>query len=99
MLIPQEWQNVHLASAVQELAVEANVLPGTHHARHEAPLRVSRPPLDAPLSLRASPSSTLIPLEIWDCPGNITVDTLGAPLSEFASIVFVIDIRVSTSPS
>lgn len=40
-------------------------------------------------------ASTLIPLEMWDCPGNITVDTLGAPLSEFASIVFVIDIRVS----
>ena len=48
MLTPQEWQNVHLASPVQELAVEANVLPGTYHARHEAPFRVSRPPLDAP---------------------------------------------------
>ncbi|KAJ8585896.1 hypothetical protein M405DRAFT_935728 [Rhizopogon salebrosus TDB-379] len=36
---------------------------------------------------------TAIPLEIWDCPGNITVDTLGAPLSDFATIVFVIDIR------
>ncbi|KAJ8693060.1 GTP-binding protein gtr2 [Pleurotus ostreatus] len=36
---------------------------------------------------------TLIPLEIWDCPGNITVDTLGAPLSQFSSIIFVIDIR------
>ena len=48
MLTPQEWQNVHLASPVQEPAVEANVLPGTYHARHEAPFRVSRPPLDAP---------------------------------------------------
>ncbi|KAF9223714.1 Gtr1 raga G protein Gtr2 [Gyrodon lividus] len=36
---------------------------------------------------------TVIPLEIWDCPGNITVDTLEAPLSHFSSIVFVIDIR------
>ncbi|KAH7925853.1 hypothetical protein BV22DRAFT_1033560 [Leucogyrophana mollusca] len=36
---------------------------------------------------------TVIPLEIWDCPGNITVDSLGAPLSMFATIIFVIDIR------
>lgn len=40
-------------------------------------------------------ASTVIPLEIWDCPGNITVETLGAPLSQFATIIFVIDIRVS----
>ncbi|GLB40342.1 putative gtr1/RagA G protein conserved region [Lyophyllum shimeji] len=36
---------------------------------------------------------TVIPLEIWDCPGNITVETLGAPLSQFATMIFVIDIR------
>ncbi|KAF9243456.1 Gtr1/RagA G protein conserved region-domain-containing protein [Melanogaster broomeanus] len=36
---------------------------------------------------------TVIPLEIWDCPGNITVDSIGAPLSDFSTIVFVIDIR------
>ncbi|KIM67613.1 hypothetical protein SCLCIDRAFT_107460 [Scleroderma citrinum Foug A] len=36
---------------------------------------------------------TIIPLEIWDCPGNITTDTLGAPLSDFSTIIFVIDIR------
>ncbi|KAJ7707440.1 Gtr1/RagA G protein Gtr2 [Mycena rosella] len=36
---------------------------------------------------------TVIPLEIWDCPGNITVDTLGAPLSQFSALIFVIDIR------
>ncbi|TFK75162.1 Gtr1/RagA G protein Gtr2 [Pluteus cervinus] len=36
---------------------------------------------------------TVIPLEIWDCPGNITVDTLGAPLSQFTTLIFVIDIR------
>ncbi|KAG1721002.1 Gtr1 raga G protein Gtr2 [Suillus paluster] len=36
---------------------------------------------------------TVIPLEIWDCPGNVTVDTLGASLADFSTIVFVIDIR------
>jgi hypothetical protein len=40
-------------------------------------------------------TSTVIPLEIWDCPGNITLDSLGASLSEFSSIIFVIDIQVS----
>jgi Ras-related GTP-binding protein C/D len=39
--------------------------------------------------------STVIPIEIWDCPGNTTVETLGAPLSWFSSLIFVIDIRVS----
>jgi len=38
---------------------------------------------------------TVIPLEIWDCPGNITLDSLGATLSEFSSIIFVIDIQDS----
>lgn len=42
-----------------------------------------------------NPISTVIPLEIWDCPGNITVETLGAPLSQFSTMIFVIDIRVS----
>ncbi|KAG1737745.1 hypothetical protein EDB19DRAFT_929835 [Suillus lakei] len=36
---------------------------------------------------------TVIPLEIRDCPGNVTVDTLGASLADFLTIVFVIDIR------
>ncbi|KAG5646964.1 hypothetical protein DXG03_001687 [Asterophora parasitica] len=36
---------------------------------------------------------TVIPLEIWDCPGNTSVETLGAPLSQFATMIFVIDIR------
>ncbi|KAJ7227401.1 Gtr1/RagA G protein Gtr2 [Mycena pura] len=36
---------------------------------------------------------TVIPLEIWDCPGNITVETLGAPLAQFSALIFVIDIR------
>ena len=38
--------------------------------------------------------STVIPLEIWDCPGNITLDDLGVPLSDFSSLIFVVDIRV-----
>ncbi|KAH8831447.1 Gtr1/RagA G protein Gtr2 [Flagelloscypha sp. PMI_526] len=36
---------------------------------------------------------TIIPLEIWDCPGNITVDSLGTPLSHFRTLIFIIDIR------
>ncbi|TEB27062.1 Gtr1/RagA G protein Gtr2 [Coprinellus micaceus] len=36
---------------------------------------------------------TVIPLEIWDTPANVTAENLGAPLSEFSSIIFVIDIR------
>lgn len=97
---PQEWQNVHPASTIQELAAKANVLPRTYNARHEAPVRVSYPAARHPsLRSRTCLDSTLIPLEIWDCPGNITVDTLGASLSEFSSIVFVIDIRVSELPS
>jgi hypothetical protein len=50
-----------------------------------------------PFLLLISPrsASTVIPLEIWDCPGNITLDSLGATLSEFSSIIFVIDIQVS----
>lgn len=53
-MTPQEWQNVHLASPVQELAVKANVLPRTYNARHEAPVRVSCSPLDARLFTRTS---------------------------------------------
>ncbi|KAG2140020.1 Gtr1/RagA G protein conserved region-domain-containing protein [Suillus cothurnatus] len=37
--------------------------------------------------------STVILLEIWDCPGNVTVDTLGTSLADFSTTVFVIDIR------
>ncbi|PFH52945.1 hypothetical protein AMATHDRAFT_138852 [Amanita thiersii Skay4041] len=36
---------------------------------------------------------TVIPLEIWDTPGNVTVETLGTPFSQFSALVFVIDIR------
>ncbi|KAH9003193.1 Gtr1/RagA G protein Gtr2 [Lactarius hatsudake] len=38
---------------------------------------------------------TVIPLEIWDCPGNTSPDTLGASLADFSSIIFVIDIQDS----
>lgn len=69
------------------------------------PQCVSPSTLSSKSSLRASLAlpqtclaSTLIPLEMWDCPGNITVDTLDTPLSAFSSIVFVIDIRVSALP-
>ena len=45
------------------------------------------------------PYSTLIPLEIWDCPGTTTAENLGAPLSQFNALIFVIDMRVrATSP-
>ncbi|CAE6387115.1 unnamed protein product [Rhizoctonia solani] len=37
--------------------------------------------------------NTIIPLEVWDCPGSTTVENLGAPLSQFSSIVFFIDIQ------
>ncbi|KAI0368817.1 hypothetical protein BV20DRAFT_947427 [Pilatotrama ljubarskyi] len=36
---------------------------------------------------------TVIPLEIWDCPGDTTLDTLDASLSQFATMIFVIDIQ------
>ena len=39
-------------------------------------------------------TSTVIPLEIWDCPGNITVEALNLHFSQFSTIIFVIDIRV-----
>ncbi len=37
----------------------------------------------------------MIPLEIWDCPGTTTLESLGTPLSQFSALVFVIDIHVS----
>jgi len=36
---------------------------------------------------------TIIPLEIWDCPGTATIETLGLPLTQFSSLIFVIDIQ------
>ncbi|KAH9944865.1 Gtr1/RagA G protein conserved region-domain-containing protein [Amylocystis lapponica] len=36
---------------------------------------------------------TVIPLEIWDCPGDMTLETLDVPLLQFATLIFVIDIQ------
>ncbi|KAK7690537.1 hypothetical protein QCA50_005635 [Cerrena zonata] len=36
---------------------------------------------------------TVIPLEIHDFPGNISLETLDTPLKEYSSLVFVIDIQ------
>lgn len=44
------------------------------------------------------PISTIIPLELWDCPGVTTIDTLNVPLAQFSTIVFVFDIQVLHSP-
>ncbi|KAJ7067169.1 Gtr1/RagA G protein Gtr2 [Mycena amicta] len=46
-----------------------NALPPKQTFYLETTMRVDRHPYD-----------TVIPLEIWDCPGNVTVETLGAPL-------------------
>jgi hypothetical protein len=48
----------------------------------------------SPVPFLSTCPSTVIPLEIWDCPGNTTPDTLGASLADFSSIIFVIDIQV-----
>ncbi|EAU85369.2 Gtr1/RagA G protein Gtr2 [Coprinopsis cinerea okayama7 len=49
--------------------------------------------LETTMRIMTHKVDTVIPLEIWDTPANVTVDTLGAPLSDFATIIFVIDIR------
>ncbi|KAI0749736.1 Gtr1/RagA G protein conserved region-domain-containing protein [Daedaleopsis nitida] len=36
---------------------------------------------------------TVIPLEIWDCPGDATLDSLNVPLTQFSTMIFVIDIQ------
>ncbi|KAH9945044.1 Gtr1/RagA G protein conserved region-domain-containing protein [Epithele typhae] len=36
---------------------------------------------------------TVIPLEIWDCPGDITLEALGTPIGQFSTMIFVIDIQ------
>jgi len=40
---------------------------------------------------------SVVPLEVWDCPGSIAVDQL-IPLQQFASVVFFIDM-VATDKS
>ncbi|TBU50335.1 Gtr1/RagA G protein conserved region-domain-containing protein [Dichomitus squalens] len=36
---------------------------------------------------------TIIPLEVWDCPGDITLEALDTPLTQFSTMIFVIDIQ------
>ncbi|OCH86611.1 hypothetical protein OBBRIDRAFT_697804, partial [Obba rivulosa] len=47
------------------------------------------------------PYDTVIPLEIWDCPGDIALEALKAeaPLSQFAALIFVIDIQDLYQPT
>ncbi|TRM67865.1 Gtr1/RagA G protein conserved region-domain-containing protein [Schizophyllum amplum] len=49
--------------------------------------------LEPTMRTRKTVYDTLIPLEIWDCPGTTTAENLGAPLSQFDAIIFVIDMR------
>ncbi|KAI0671401.1 Gtr1/RagA G protein conserved region-domain-containing protein [Trametes maxima] len=49
--------------------------------------------LETTTHLTKHPFDTVIPLEIWDCPGDTSPDTLDAPLSQFATMIFVIDIQ------
>jgi len=42
---------------------------------------------------RLSRRYTIIPLEIWDCPESVTIETIGLPLSQFSTMIFVIDIQ------
>ncbi|KAF9048526.1 Gtr1/RagA G protein Gtr2 [Panaeolus papilionaceus] len=49
--------------------------------------------LETTMRITKVPVDTVIPLEIWDCPANTTVESLGVPLSHFSTIIFVIDIR------
>jgi len=37
--------------------------------------------------------NTIIPFQLWDCPGNHQVENLVAPLSAFSSLVYVIDLQ------
>ncbi|KAF8638312.1 hypothetical protein AX17_002332 [Amanita inopinata Kibby_2008] len=49
--------------------------------------------LESTMRIAKHAVDTVIPLEVWDTPGNVTVETLGASLSQFSALVFVIDIR------
>ncbi|KAF7797201.1 hypothetical protein EIP86_008393 [Pleurotus ostreatoroseus] len=44
-------------------------------------------------------TSTVIPLEIWDCPSTIALESLEAPLNQFATVIFVIDIQELYQPA
>ncbi|KAL1737670.1 Gtr1/RagA G protein conserved region-domain-containing protein, partial [Schizophyllum fasciatum] len=49
--------------------------------------------LEPTMRTRKTVYDTLIPLELWDCPGTTTAENLGAPLSQFNALIFVIDMR------
>ncbi|KAJ3565175.1 hypothetical protein NP233_g7804 [Leucocoprinus birnbaumii] len=36
---------------------------------------------------------TVVPLELWDTPGHATPESIGIPIGDFRSLIFVIDIR------
>ncbi|KAI0331844.1 hypothetical protein GY45DRAFT_547856 [Cubamyces sp. BRFM 1775] len=49
--------------------------------------------LETTTHLTKQPFDTIIPLEIWDCPGDVPLETIEAHLAEFAAMIFVIDIQ------
>ncbi|EMD34017.1 hypothetical protein CERSUDRAFT_67628 [Gelatoporia subvermispora B] len=53
------------------------------------------------IHLNSALAFTVIPLEIWDCPGDIALETLKAetPLSQFAALIFVVDIQDLYQPT
>lgn len=40
-----------------------------------------------------TPYLLLVPLELWDTPGHATPESIGIPIGQFRSLIFVIDIR------
>ncbi|KAL4247598.1 GTP-binding protein [Abortiporus biennis] len=54
--------------------------------------------LDMTTQIKKNTYDTVIPLEIWDCPGNINIDTLEVPLAQFSTIIFVVDIQDNLGP-
>lgn len=38
--------------------------------------------------------SSIIPLQFWDTPANFELENLDIPLSQFSTLVFVLDIQV-----
>ncbi|EKM78080.1 hypothetical protein AGABI1DRAFT_101345 [Agaricus bisporus var. burnettii JB137-S8] len=49
--------------------------------------------LETTMRIMKYPIDTVIPLEIWDSPGNATPESIGIPIGQFRSLIFVIDIR------
>lgn len=92
----QKRKDIHPAVPFQRHTCQTNILSRTYFSNNQTSIRVRWTIFLSPLPLLTSPRSpsTVIPLEIWDCPGNITLDSLGISLSEFSSVIFVIDIQV-----